>query len=51
VVEQRRIPYDAAEEAAAAQAAGLPPWVPGPVTPPDPGDNSVWLAVQQDDTP
>src|SRR5439155_20450415 len=28
VVEQRHVPYDAAEEAAAAQAAGLPPWVP-----------------------
>ena len=29
-VEQRRVPYDAAEETAAAAAAGLPPWVADP---------------------
>jgi predicted phosphodiesterase len=51
VVEQRRVPYDAAEEAAAAQAAGLPPWVPGPLTPPDSGNTSLWFEVQQDDAP
>ena len=28
VVEQRRVPYDAAEEARAAGESGLPPWVP-----------------------
>lgn len=27
IVEQRRVPYDPAEEAAAAAAAGMPPWV------------------------
>ena len=31
VVEQRRVPYDAAEEAAAAEAAGLPAWTPDPL--------------------
>ena len=29
-VEQRRVPYDAREEAAAASARGLPPWLPDP---------------------
>jgi len=30
VVEQRRVPYDAAAEEAAARARGLPPWTPDP---------------------
>src|SRR5262249_10651468 len=40
VVEQRRVPYDPAREAAAAASAGLPPWTPDSSRPSPGGPSS-----------